>query len=131
VTGVQSIFLVGFAGAFGAVSRYGIGLLADRALGPHFAYGTLAVNVLGCLALGFLVEVERGTDLVTHPMRLLFVVGFLGAFTTFSAFGYETMRYLQTGSANLAMLNVSANILLGLGAIWLGFMVGRSVFPVS
>lgn len=128
---MQSILLVGIAGAFGAVSRYGVGLLADRTLGPHFAYGTLAVNVLGCLALGFLVEAERGTDLVTHPMRLLFAVGFLGAFTTFSAFGYETMRYLQAGSTNLAMLNLSANIILGLGAIWIGFAVGRSTFPVG
>ena len=129
--GVQSIFLVGIAGAFGAVSRYGIGLLADRALGPHFAFGTLAVNVLGCLALGFLIEAERGTELVTHPMRLLFAVGFLGAFTTFSAFGYETMRYLQTGATQLAMLNLPANVVLGLGGIWLGFLAGRSVFPVS
>ena len=95
---MQSILLVGFAGAIGAVSRYGVGLLADRALGAHFAFGTLAVNVLGCLALGFLVEADRGSELITHPLRLLFAVGFLGAFTTFSAFGYETIRYLQTGA---------------------------------
>lgn len=117
--------MIGLAGAAGAVSRYGVGILADRALGQHFAFGTLTVNVLGCLALGFLVELERSTDLVTHPFRLLMVVGFLGAFTTFSAFGYETLRYLQGGAAHLAMLNVSANVVLGLSAVWGGYVLGR------
>ncbi len=127
---MQAILLIGLAGAAGAMSRYGVGVLAERALGTHFAYGTLMVNVLGCLALGFLVELERGTDLVSHPMRLLVAVGFLGAFTTFSAFGYETLRYFQSGASHLAVLNVSANLVLGLGAVWLGFLGARSVYPV-
>jgi len=97
--GLQSFFLVGIAGAAGAVSRYGVGLLAERSFGGHFAFGTLLVNVLGCLALGFLLELDRGTTLVTHPVRMLLAVGFLGAFTTFSTFGYETLRYLQEGTS--------------------------------
>jgi CrcB protein len=127
--GLQSFFLIGIAGATGAVSRYGVGLLAERSLGSHFAYGTLLVNVLGCLALGFLLELDRGSTLVTHPMRLLLAVGFLGAFTTFSTFGYETLRYLQVGASHLALINVSANLLLGLGAVWLGYMSARLVLP--
>jgi CrcB protein len=126
---LQSIILVGVAGAAGAVSRYAVGILAQRSLGSHFAFGTLLVNVLGCLLLGFLLEVERNTTLVPNPMRLLFAVGFLGAFTTFSTFGYETMRYLQEGSGNLALLNVAANLLLGCGAIWLGWVGARAIFP--
>ncbi len=126
---MQGTFLVGLAGAFGAMSRYGVGIVAERLLGAHFAFGTLAVNVLGCLALGFLLELERGTDLISHPMRLLFAVGFLGAFTTFSTFGYETLRYFQSGSTHLAVLNISANLLLGLAAVWLGFLGARSVYP--
>ncbi len=127
---MQAILLIGLAGAAGAMSRYGVGVLAERTLGTHFAYGTLVVNVLGCLALGFLVELERGTNLVSHPMRLLVAVGFLGAFTTFSAFGHETLRYFQSGASHLALLNVSANLVLGLGAVWLGFLGARSVYPV-
>jgi len=124
------VFLIGLAGALGAMSRYGVGILAERVMGPHFAFGTLAVNVLGCLALGFLLELERGTSLVSHPLRLLLAVGFLGAFTTFSTFGYETLRYFQSGASHLALVNISANLVLGLGAIWLGFLGARSIYPL-
>ena len=128
---MHSFLLVGIAGAAGAVSRYGIGLWAERFLGGHFAFGTLLVNVLGCLALGFLLELDRGTALVTHPVRMLGAVGFLGAFTTFSTFGYETLRYLQDGASHLALLNISANLVLGLGAVWIGFMWARQAWPVG
>ena len=89
------------------------------------------MNVLGCLALGFLLEVERGSDLVTHSVRLLVAVGFLGAFTTFSTFGYETLRYVQDGSPHLALLNVAANLTLGLLAVWLGVGLARAVVGVA
>lgn len=126
---MQTVLLVGAAGAVGAVSRYGVGILAERNLGSHFAFGTLLVNVIGCLLLGFLLEVERNTTLITHPLRLVFAVGFLGAFTTFSAFGYETVRYLQAGSGLLAVANVAANLLLGFGGVWVGWLVARVLFP--
>jgi CrcB protein len=122
---MQSVMLVGMAGAAGAVARYGVSLLAVRLLGDRFAFGTLAVNVLGCLLLGALLEAERHTPLVTHPLRLLLAVGFLGAFTTFSTFGWETFRYLQDGAANLAALNVAANLVLGLLAVWAGWGMAR------
>jgi len=128
---VQAVLLVGLAGAAGAVSRYGVGLLAERWLGVQFAFGTLAVNILGSLALGFLLELERGTDLVSHPVRLVFAVGFLGAFTTFSTFGYETVRYFQSGATHLALLNISANLVFGLGAVWLGFFLAKGTIPVA
>lgn len=126
---MQTVLLVGAAGAVGAVSRYGVGILAQRTLGNQFAFGTLFVNVIGCLLLGFLLEVERSTTLVTHPVRLVFAVGFLGAFTTFSAFGYETVRYLQDGAGHLALANVAGNLLLGFGGVWLGWAIARGLFP--
>ena len=127
---MQSSLLVGIAGAAGAVSRYGVALLAQRTLGQNFAFGTLLVNVLGCLLLGFLLEMERNTTLVTQPVRLLLAVGFLGAFTTFSTFGYETMRYLEEGAHHLALLNVTGNLILGMLAVWLGWMAARAWVPV-
>jgi len=122
---MRAMLLVGAAGAFGAVARYGIGLWAERVLGAHFAFGTLAVNVLGCLLLGVLLSLEQSTGWVSHPVRLLIAVGFLGAFTTFSTFGFETFRYLQSGAQHLALLNVAANLVLGLGAVWLGWIGSR------
>lgn len=121
------MLLVGLAGAVGAVSRYAMGLAAERVLGARFAFGTLVVNVLGCLLLGALLEAERHTTLVTPPVRLLLAVGFLGAFTTFSTFGWETFRYLQAGTAHLALINIAANMLLGLGAVWAGWGLARWV----
>ena len=124
---MRAMLLVGLAGAAGAVSRYAVGLAAERAWGARFAFGTLAVNVLGCLLLGALLEAERHSALVTHPVRLLLAVGFLGAFTTFSTFGWETFRYLQAGTTHLALINVAANMLLGLGAVWAGWGLARWV----
>ena len=126
---MQAYLLIGVAGAAGAVSRYAVGVLAQRSLGSHFAFGTLLVNVLGCLLLGFVLELERNTSLVPHPMRLLVAVGFLGAFTTFSTFGYETVRYLQSGASHLALLNILANLVLGIGAVWMGFSAARVLYP--
>jgi CrcB protein len=128
---MRAMLLVAGAGAAGAVARYAVALAAERTWGGHFAFGTLLVNVLGCLALGFLLEVERGSDLVTHSVRLLVAVGFLGAFTTFSTFGYETLRYVQDGSPHLALLNVAANLTLGLLAVWLGVGLARAVVGVA
>ena len=122
---MQAILLVGLAGAAGAITRYLIGLAAVRSLGENFAFGTLLVNVIGCLALGFLLEIEHTASWVTPPVRLLLAVGFLGAMTTFSTFGYETFRYLSTGAARLALLNLSANLVLGLGGVWLGWGLAR------
>ncbi|MCP4571940.1 MAG: fluoride efflux transporter CrcB [bacterium] len=124
---MRNLLLVGLAGGAGAMSRYAVGLLAVRALGDRFAYGTLAVNVVGCLLLGVLLEIDRHTGAVGHPLRLLAAVGFLGAFTTFSTFGYETFRYVADGSTDLALLNVTANLVLGLGGVWLGWWLARGL----
>lgn len=126
---IQGIVLVAAAGAAGAVTRYLVGLGAVRLLGPQFPFGTLLVNVLGCFLLGLILEVEQNTALVSHPTRLFLAVGFLGAFTTFSTFGYETFSQLQSGTVRLALLNASANLLLGLGAVWLGWWLARAIFP--
>ncbi len=123
---LQSFLLVGVAGAGGAMARYGVGVAAVRLLSNHSSVGTLIVNILGCLLLGSVLELERYTDLVSHPLRLLLAVGFLGSFTTFSTFGYETFRYLQEGQIPFAVGNVAANLLLGLLAVWLGWGLSRA-----
>ena len=124
---MRAILLIGMAGALGAVSRYGVGLWAQKQWGSHFAFGTLVVNVIGCLVLGVILELDSQTDWINTPVRLFFAVGFLGAFTTFSTFGFETLKYMQQGSHHLAVLNIASNLVLGLLAIWLGWILARII----
>jgi CrcB protein len=120
--------LVALFGAMGAVARFAAGLAVVHWLGERFAFATLAVNVLGCFLLAVLAHVSTATALVSSDLRIGLAVGFLGAFTTFSTFGYETLKYAEDGVWHLAAMNVAANLVLGLVAVWGGFAVARYVF---
>ena len=122
---MREILLIAAFGAVGAVARYGCGVAMHAWLGSRFAWGTLAVNVLGCLLIGVLMGQSDSSVLISRELRLALVVGFLGAFTTFSAFGYETLRFLNAGQPNLALFNVAGNVVLGCGAVWLGMQLNR------
>jgi len=111
--------LVGIGGGAGSVLRYAIGLALA---GATFPYATLIVNVVGCFFIGLAMASVERTPLLAPDLRLLLVVGFLGGFTTFSAFGYESVALFKT-NATLAALNVAANIFLGLAAV----LAGRSI----
>ena len=115
-------------GAVGAVSRYAVGLSAVHLLGDRFAFGTLTVNVIGCFLLALLVHVGTTTELVPPDLRTALAIGFLGALTTFSTFGYETMKYIEDGMWHLAVANVAANLVLGLIAVWGGLTLARYIF---
>jgi len=113
------LVLVAVGGAAGSVLRYLISVAALSALGPGFPWGTLAVNVLGSAAIG----VAAGAGLEGQG-RLLLVTGFLGGFTTFSAFSLETGALFER-SPGLAALYVAASVALGLAAFALAFWVMR------
>ena len=119
------ILLVALGGAAGAVSRHLVGIAALRWLGAGFPWGTFAVNVLGCLALGLLLEVASVSEVVSRSTRLWVGTGFLGAFTTFSTFGVETLRLVQTDGPGWAAANVIGNVVVGLLAAWVGVLVAR------
>ena len=121
------IGLLAVFGALGALSRYGVGSLASRMLGAGFPYGTLIVNVVGCLLLGFIMELSLSAEGLSKGVRTAMTVGFLGAFTTFSTFGYETVQFLRQGAWLPALGNVAANVLVGLLAVGLGLMAARLV----
>lgn len=122
------ILMIAMFGAVGAVSRYAVGLSVVYWLGDRFAFGTLAVNVVGCFLLALLVHVGTTTVLVPPDLRTALAVGLLGAFTTFSTFGYETMKFVEDGTWHLALANVVANLVLGLIAVWGGLAVARYIF---
>jgi CrcB protein len=122
---MREVVALALAGAAGTLGRWALSGWAYRLLGERFAYGTLAVNVLGCLLLGLLMHLSLVSDLVPEGWRVALGVGFLGAFTTFSTFGYETLSYAEQGAWSLAFANVAANLVLGLAAIWLGAALAR------
>ncbi|MBI3271572.1 MAG: fluoride efflux transporter CrcB [Planctomycetes bacterium] len=119
--------LVGLGGFLGAIARYELSGLVHRYLSASFPYGTLVVNVLGCLAIGGVLHLVEDRSLLGPNTRLFLTIGILGGFTTFSSFGYETMELLRDGESALALANVAGNVVLGLGAVWLGRTVPRLV----
>lgn len=122
---MNKFLLVMLGGSLGAASRYGITLLAVRLAGVRFPWGTLAVNLAGCFLIGLIYGlVERGIG-ISPSVRLFFVTGFLGAMTTFSTFGWETMSAGMSGNYLAAAGNILANNLGGLGLVIAGYQVSR------
>ena len=121
------IFLVGLGGFLGAVARYLITGVLWR-LSPLFPWGTLLVNTLGSLSLGLIMALVSETLLISPAARLFLAVGFLGSFTTFSTFVYETSALLEGGNFWLAGLNLAASIFLGLLGIRLGALLAYRFF---
>lgn len=119
---MRQILFVALGGAFGSVARYGAGVAMARLLGLAFPWGTLTVNILGALAIGVLTA---RIDPSHEDLRLLLGVGVLGGFTTFSTFSLEAVRMVQQHQSGAAVLYVGASLILGLGACWLGLVLGR------
>jgi CrcB protein len=118
---------VGVAGFLGAVSRYWIDGWVSRLTGGGFPWGTLTVNVSGCFLVGFLATVMGERFLPNPTMRIATTVGFVGAYTTFSTFAYESLRQIQDGALGLAVLNVGASVMIGVAAAWIGVVSGRAL----
>ncbi len=118
---MTKLLIIGIGGFLGAVSRFLMaGWVQDLSRSVHFPYGTLAVNVIGSFLLGFLVRYAFMQNVFSPEVRMLIFIGFLGAFTTFSTFSLETFNLFADGAATPAVLNITANIFLGLVAVWLG-----------
>jgi CrcB protein len=118
---MHRILIVGTGGFVGAVLRYGLSGLVQRWSGSvGFPFGTLAVNVLGCLIIGILWRMDEIHSLLSTEARLFLMVGILGAFTTFSTFGNETLNLANDRGIVLALLNIGVHIVFGLSAVILG-----------
>jgi len=119
--------LIAVSGAAGAVSRYALdGWISDLTHG-QFPWGTFVINVLGAFALGLLVALTT-ERLLPHPhWRVAIGIGFLGSFTTFSTYAYESVKLAEDGAAGLALLNSVGMVALGMVAAFCGLAVGRTV----
>ena len=123
-----TLALVGFGGLIGASSRYAAGRwVNDMAGNPAFPYGTLAVNVVGCLLIGVLAGLAATRTILGVDTRAFLFVGVLGGFTTYSAFGLETVELIRRGEFFVGLSNVVLQITLGLAAVWVGLKIADSV----
>lgn len=124
---MTQIAFIAVGGAIGALMRFWMSNGIYALLGRGFPYGTLSVNVLGSLMIGILYVVMIERSEFDPVWRALLITGFLGAFTTFSAFSIETMNLLESGEVLKAMLNVFLSVVLCVSACWLGMVLTRQL----
>ena len=122
---MQELLIISLGAIVGANARYFISRYAARVLGPVFPYGTLFINVVGSLIVGFFVVWTSERVLADPRWRLLVVVGFCGSLTTFSSYAYETMAYFEQGQWLLMLTNFVSNNLLCLGGGLAGMALAR------
>ena len=121
-----TVLLVGAGGFVGAALRYVVGSGVYNLSGQYsFPYGTLAVNIAGCFLIGLLAGFAETRHLLGEGTRAFIIIGLLGGFTTFSAFGYETVALVRDGLLAAAVANVGLQVVLGLFAVWIGLRVSQ------
>ncbi len=124
---MTALLAIAAGGAAGALFRYGVSTAVAALLGRGFPYGTLVVNVAGCLLTGILYVVMLERMVAGPEWRAGLLIGVLGAFTTFSTFSMETLLLVEEGENVRALLNVAGSVLFCLGATWLGMIMGRQL----
>lgn len=119
--------MVAVGGAAGAIARFWVGGYIAERMGSKFPYGTFVINCSGSFVIGLVVTLLAERSHWNPNLRYLIPIGFVGAYTTFSTFEYETLRALQDGQVWAASLNVVLSVLIGFLSVWLGVVAGRAV----
>jgi CrcB protein len=117
---LQKYLLIGLGGALGAMVRYWVGATIGSRMGVRFPYGTLVVNLSACLIIGFTLTWLGERVEINPAWRFLIPVGFIGAYSTFSTYEWETLQTLRSGAFALAGLYAVGSLILGLSATWCG-----------
>ena len=124
---MQKYFMIALGGALGSLTRYWVGTAVASRFGSRFPYGTFIINISACIIIGFSIAfLGRRADL-SPAWRFLIPVGFVGAYSTFSTFEWETFTNLQAGSFLIAGVYVVVSILFGLVAVWGGALAARAL----
>ena len=124
---MQNLLAVGLGGFLGAIARYTMGGFVDARLNTRFPWGTLAVNVLGCLLIGVFLGWISSRETGSRTGELFLVTGILGSLTTFSTFGHDTIELLRHGAIGPAVGNVALNVVVGLVAVTIGLAATRGL----
>ena len=122
---VRELAWLAVAGAVGTLARYGLAGLVQKYAGAGFPWGTLAVNALGCFLFALVWTMAEERLLISAQTRFILLTGFMGAFTTFSSFAFESGQLLRETEWALLAANIAAQNVLGLGCLLLGFAAGR------
>ncbi len=124
---MQKYLLIGLGGALGSALRYWVGSAISGRMGIRFPYGTLAVNLTACAVIGFALTYFGARLEIDPAWRFFFAVGFIGAYSTFSTFEWETLETLRAGAFSLAALYAGGSVILGLAATWCGAAVAEAI----
>ena len=116
---------VAAGGAIGSMLRYGIGQLTTNVLGTTPVLATFTVNVSGSFLLGIFYTLYNDRLVTSIELRVLIGVGLIGGYTTFSTFSFETIRLIESGESFKAIANILTNLLFGIGAAYLGILMGK------
>jgi fluoride exporter len=124
---MDKFMIISLGAILGANARYWLGGWAAERFGTSFPYGTLIINVTGSLVLGFLMTLITDRFLVDPRWRLLLGIGFLGAYTTFSTYTYESVTLITSGQVWLGLVDLFGSSILGAAAVLIGILLGRAV----
>lgn len=119
--------MVGIGGALGSILRFWLGSYVGSRFGSRFPYGTFVINVSGSFLIGVILTVLAEKTNWSPNWRYLIPIGFIGGYTTFSAFEYETFRLFQDGQVLSAALNVTLSVIVGFVGVWVGAVAGRAI----
>ncbi len=119
--------MVGVGGCVGSILRFWLGSYIGGKMGARFPYGTLVINVSGSFLVGLVFAVLTARTQWSPNWRYLIPIGFIGGYTTFSSFEYETLRTIQDGQLGLGLLYIALSVGFGFVAVWGGFVAGRAI----
>ena len=122
---LQNYLYIAVGGALGSLTRYWVGTTITNRMGTRFPYGTLIVNITACVIIGFILTLLGRRPEFSPALRFLIPIGFIGAYSTFSTFEWETFVNLQAGAFFVAGLYLALSCVLGLAAVWCGVMLAR------
>ncbi len=123
---IKELAWIAGAGAVGTLSRFAIAAMVQNFSGSKFPWGTLTVNVVGCFLFGLVFILAEERNIIPAQVKVIVLTGFMGAFTTFSTFGFETTAFIHAGNWGYAVLNILGQNLAGIVAVTMGIFLGRA-----
>jgi len=124
---VGKYFAVGIGGFVGSIIRFWLATYVGQRMGTRFPYGTFLINVSGSFLIGFVMTILTERTHLNPTYRYLIPIGFIGGYTTFSTFEYETLRAIQDGQFVIGLLNIVLSVVVGFLMVWTGALVGKAV----